>query len=108
MPNKKYYFVLSPYGKGDELFTKAKQYYGEKDYELVQKHPDFFKGLNETVRSPGENVTCNTNLLLIGISAMAMSLSDSIYVSKNWEDDDYCKFCHALAFSHGLDIVYES
>lgn len=104
--SKKYYFVLTPYENEDELISKAANYYGSKDYAPASDNPDFVDAMKKTLTDP--NTSFNVNLMLIGISAMAMSFCDSVYVSKDWEKDDCCKFCHALAFSHGLDIVYES
>ena len=110
---KKCYFILSPKYDDDkrmmELQNKAASYYGLKDYEdslsgstlngLMKLISDnYFKESNEY----------NASLLFIGLSSIMIAKSDSIYVAKDWADDDYCKICHSLAFSHGVDIVYES
>lgn len=104
--DRKYYFVLSPYDYSIEVSDKAEKYYGTKDYAKVDEHPKFLDTIKQLINNP--NAEFNVALMLIGVTAISMALSDSVYVSKNWEDDDVCKICHALAFSHGLDIVYES
>lgn len=63
----------------------------------------------ENLFDDGIHVTSfNTMLMLIGVSAISMSACCSVYVASDWEKDDYLKACHALAFAHGLEIVYES
>lgn len=110
MPNKKYYFILSPYHQNeDELRSKAASYYGERDYEPITKHPEFFSIINATIiNSVDKDPLVNLSLMITGVNAIAMALCDSVYISKDWATDGCCKFCHALAFSHGLDMVYES
>lgn len=107
MNAKKSYFILSPDAVDDTIKKKAMAYYGEKDYKLVTDNEEFITSVKAVINC-NHGRTCNTDLLLIGASSMSMALSNSIYVAKNWEDSDYCKVCHALAFSHGLEIVYES
>lgn len=106
MPNKKYYFVLSPSSRHEELREKAANYYGVKDYDSVDNHSDFMSVMKTVLPNP--DISFNVSLMLIGVSAVSLALCDSVYISKDWETDDICKVCHALAFSHGLDIVYES
>lgn len=104
---KKYYLILSSYYVDDEIRAKASTYYGSKDYECVYDNPDNVNVIKKSLEN--ETVTdSNAELLLIGTTIIGMSLCDSIYVAKDWEQSDYCKVCHALAFSHGLEIVYES
>lgn len=107
MKAKKSYFILSPDTVDDAIKEKALAYYGEKDYKLVTDNEELMNAVKAAIDC-NHGITCNTDLLLIGASSMSMSLSSSVYVAKNWEDSDYCKVCHALAFSHGLEIVYES
>lgn len=104
--SKKHYFILSPGKIDEELVKKVDSYYGQKDYEHIAYNLDYQDTLTKAITD--ENIKCNAKLMLIGSSIMAMSMSDSVYVTKNWEEDDYCKLCHAIAFSYGLDIVYES
>lgn len=106
---KKSYFILSPassLGRTEELRTKAAAYYGSKDYEPVSERNDL-KELSQRIIKELANVDCNASLLLTGLTAVAMSKCNSVYVSNDWSSDDLCKFCHMLAFSHGLDLVYE-
>lgn len=110
MPNtqpKKYYFILSPdYNAENRLIAKAAEYYGSKDYENIDADTEFWNLLGKIVdATKGRS---NGSMFLIGAATLAMARCNSVYVSKNWEDDDYCKFCHALAFAHGREIVYES
>lgn len=102
----KYYFVLSPYDRSNEVSDKAEKYYGTKDYDVVSNHPGFMEILQKIIGS--DEASFNTQLMLIGITTISMAFCDSIYISKDWENDDYCKICHALAFSHGLEITYET
>lgn len=106
--DKKRYFILSPSYNDDvrmkDLQGKALNYYARKDYEHVMIDPIFHEKVRNIV-TDRENQ--NASLLLIGITAMALAQCDSLYVSRDWEKDDHCKFIHLLAFSHGLDIVYE-
>lgn len=109
MMNKKRYFVLSPAclpSRTEELKQKASSYYGVKEYEEVSSNTDLRSLLMEVLKELS-NADCNGDLLLTGMSIIAISKSDSVYVAKDWEQDDMCKVCHMLAFSHGLDIVYE-
>lgn len=106
---KKRYFILTPGcspERKEELINKASSYYGEKDYEPTSGNSDLCKLLKENLKELG-NADCNADLLLTGMTIIGMSKSDSIYVAKDWEKEDLCKFAHMLAFSHGLDIVYE-
>lgn len=106
---KKNYFILSPASdpkRVEELKEKAATYYGFKDYEEVSGNTDLHELLTIILKELS-HADCNGDLLLTGMSLVAMSKSDSIYVSRDWEQDDTCKVCHMLAFSHGLDIVYE-
>lgn len=104
--SKKRYFVLSPTSSYDNTKVKAANYYGSKDYEnFFDDTSDFFDFMKEMV--PYKESVANAKLLAIGVEVAAMAQCDSVYVSKDWESDDICKFCHALAFSHGLDIIYE-
>lgn len=107
--SKKHYFVLSPSSSTErtvELKEKAKVYYGEKDYEDVIDDPNYMSSIKNAVPNP--EIEFNVSMMLIGISVVAMSRCDSVYVAKGWDDDNYCKICHAIAFSHGVEIVYES
>lgn len=102
--SKKTYFILSPANSTDQvdqLKKSAELYFGTKNYEEVSGNllTDAMKELS------GDS--CNRELLLIGLSTTLMSKSDAVYVAKDWEQDDVCKICHMLAFSHGIDIVYE-
>lgn len=107
--NKKRYFILSPAcspERTNELKEKAATYYGSKDYEETSGNSDLQKLLEDILKEIA-NADCNANLLLLGMTSIVMSKSDSVFVAKDWEEDDYCKFSHMLAFSHGIDIVYE-
>lgn len=106
---KKQYFILSPASsveRIEEVKEKAKSYYGSKDYEETFDNVDLRKLLADILKEL-VNADCNGDLLLTGMSVIAMSKSDSVYVAKDWEQDDVCKVCHMLAFSHGIDLVYE-
>lgn len=106
---KKRYFILSPactLERTEELKRKASAYYGSKDYEPVSGNTDL-KNLLKDILGDLANADCNASLLLLGMTAITMSKSDGIYVSKDWEEEDVCKFAHMLAFTHGIDIVYE-
>lgn len=106
--NKKRYFILSPTYDDDarmrELMEKAMKHYGQKDYEQVMTDLAFHENVRNMISDrSGQNVS----LLLIGITAMALAQCESVFVASDWEKDDHCKFLHMLAFSHGLEIVYE-
>lgn len=106
---KKCYFILSPASSAErieEVKEKAKSYYGSKDYEETSGNTDLRKLMVDVLKELA-NSDCNGDLLLTGMSVIAMSKSNSIYVAKDWQHDDVCKVCHMLAFSHGIDIVYE-
>lgn len=106
---KKRYFILAPASspdRTDELKKKASSYYGSKDYEETTGNTDL-KNLLKDILKELSNADCNADLLLLGITSIAISKSDSIYVSKDWEEEGTCKFAHMLAFTHGIDIVYE-
>lgn len=106
---KKRYFILTPGcspERKEELIKKASLYYGEKDYEPTSGNSDLGE-LFKNVLNELANADCNADLILIGMTALAMAKSDSIYVAKDWEKEDICKVAHMLAFTHGLDIVYE-
>lgn len=97
----KHFFILLPpsaISRISELRENASNYYGSREYEEI-------KNVWET--KPNIQADFNAALMLIGATMMAIAQCDSIYVAKGWEDDNYCKACHALAFSHGVDIVYE-
>lgn len=107
--SKKSYFILSPASTSeriDALKQKASAYYGLKDYESVSERSDLAE-LSKKIIKELDIVDCNSCLLLTGLTIIAMSKCDSVYVSEDWDKDDLCKFCHMLAFSHGLDLVYE-
>lgn len=108
MVAKSYYFILSPKEVSDALKEKAANYYGTKNYEYIAESSEFMNTIRDQIENTPTSLDINLDLLLIGVSAIAMAKSDSVYVSKDWENDDYCKICHAMAFSHGLEIVYES
>lgn len=106
--SKKRYFILSPdYSDADrmkELQEKAMFHYGQKEYEQIMTDPGFQEEVHKiTFERTGQNAS----LLLIGITALALAQCESLFVARDWEKDDHCKFLHMLAFSHGLDIVYE-
>lgn len=105
--NKKHYFILSPThsdARMEELQDKAMMHYGQKDYEQVMTDPVFREKVQKL---SSEGVNQNASLLLIGITALALAQCESVFVARDWEKDDHCKFLHMLAFSHGVDIVYE-
>lgn len=107
--NKKRYFILSPTCSPDrtkELKEKAAAYYGVKEYEETSGNTDL-QDLLKRILKELANADCNADLLLLGMTLVALSKSDSIYVSKDWEKEDICKLAHMLAFGHGIDIVYE-
>lgn len=107
----KYYFVLSPSASSErslELKEKSKMFYGSKEYIEMTESFQCTESLKNTLPNPDEYGLFNISLMLIGVTIIAISQCDSIYVANGWEDDNYCKVCHALAFSHGVDIVYES
>lgn len=110
--SKKHYFILSPAFddqiKMTELEESAALYYGD-EYEDILSCIDLNKTYGDMIK---QSVTksieeANASLLMIGLSVLCMAQCDSIYVAKDWEKDDCCKFCYALAFSHGVDIVHE-
>lgn len=104
---KKYYFIIAPVNaEHAELNAKAAAYFGSKDYDDIQNCQKPFNTFKTFLDD--RDGLFNANLMLIGLSSISMAFCDSAYVSKDWENDDYCKVCHALAFSHGLEIVYES
>lgn len=108
--NKKRYFILTPACSPErqkELKEKAAAYYGSRDYEETSDNADLQKLLKDILKDLA-NADCNASLLLTGMTLIVMSKSDSVYVSKDWEQEDACKFAHMLAFTHGIDIVYES
>lgn len=110
MPKKRY-FVLNPAKDETELSRKAASYYGNKDYEEITNDPKMWELVKSIVGDPDKEqskLNANAHMLTIGCSLIAMSMSDSVYICKDWENYDYCKVCHAIAFSHGLEIVYES
>lgn len=104
------YFILSPSYSNDsvmeELRKKAVDYYGSENYQETMSDPLFYNIVKNNIFN-GKNEG-NASLLLIGIILMAMAQSDSVYVAKNWEEDDVCKICHMIAFAHGVDLIYES
>lgn len=107
--NKKRYFILTPGCSPErqkELKEKAAAYYGTKDYEETSGNTDL-QDLLKSILKELVNADCNADLLLTGMTLIVMSKSDSVYVSKDWEQEDVCKFAHMLAFTHGIDIVYE-
>lgn len=106
--SKKRYFVLSPTKTYEETKSKAANYYGSKDYECFFDDTSAFSEFMKQMVPYKDDSIANAKLLAIGVETTAMAQCDSVYVSKDWESDDICKFCHALAFSHGLDMVYES
>lgn len=106
---KKQYFILTPACSPErtkELKEKAASYYGMRDYEETSGNTDL-QDLLKSILKELVNADCNADLLLTGMALIVMSKSDSIYVSKDWEQEDVCKFAHILAFTHGIDIVYE-
>lgn len=108
--SKKRYFILEPITLSEDesrkLSEKAKMYYGEKDYEDVTNLQECLESIKQAI--PDTQSKYNISLMLVGFSSIAMAQSDSVYVANGWENSEYCKLCHALAFSHGIDIVYES
>lgn len=107
--HKKQYFVLSPASsteRTEELSGKAASYYGTKDYEPSSTNSDLQKLLQDFLKEL-DHADCNSNLLLLGMTLVAMSKCDSIYVAADWQSDDVCKFAHMVAFSHGIDIIHE-
>lgn len=106
--NKKRYFILSPTyfddGRMKDLQEKAKDHYGHEDYEMVMEDPVFHDKVRKMTSERNDQ---NASLLLIGITAMALAQCESVFVASDWEKDDHCKFLHMLAFSHGLEIIYE-
>ena len=106
---KKRYFILSPsYDDTERMKTlreKASAYYGPKDYDEALTDPELY---DKVRKATSDSEIQNASLLLIGITAMALAYSDSVFVANDWEEDDHCKFLHMLAFTHGIDIVYES
>lgn len=107
---KKRYFILTPGCSPErkaELESKASAYYGTKDYEPTAGNSDLSELLKDILKELA-NADCNADLLLTGMTVIAMSKSDSVYVAKDWEQEDICKVAHMLAFTHGIDIVYES
>lgn len=107
---KKRYFILSPSYSNDselnDLRKKAGSYYGKDSYEELVADPLVHDAIRKSI--PNGSNMYNASLLLIGIMLMAIAQSDSVYVAKDWESDDACKICHAIAFSHGVDMIYES
>lgn len=104
---KKCYFVIAPINADQsELNAKAASYFGSKDYDCIQNDQKTFDAIKAFLDD--REGSFNANLMLIGVSGISMALCDSVYISKDWERDEYCKICHALAFSHGLEIVYET
>lgn len=108
--SKKKFFILGPHvdkpDAAEQLKEKAMAYYGSKDHEQVEVTPELSEAFNKMAEAYSEK-KCNLDLLMTGISVVGLSEADSVYVLKGWEEDDRCKLCHMLAFSHGLDLVYE-
>lgn len=107
--NKKRYFILTPACSPErtkELKEKAAAYYGAKEYEETSGNTDL-QDLLKSILKELADADCNADLLLLGMTSIVMSKSDSIYVSKDWAQEDACKFAHMLAFAHGIDIIYE-
>lgn len=107
--SKKQYFILSPGTDSEriaELKSKALGYYGSKDYELSTNSADVRQLCSKSLEELAGG-DANASMLLTGLTIMAMSKCDSIYVASGWDRDDVCKVCHMLAFSHGLELVYE-
>lgn len=108
--SKKRYFILSPTYSNDseisELRIKAGSYYGKGNYEELITDPLVHDAIRKSI--PNGSSEYNASLLLIGTVLMAIAQSDSVYVAKEWETDDVCRICHAIAFSHGVDMIYES
>lgn len=107
---KKRYLVITPlYDNADsyvEARNVARAYYGDKDYEPLSIVGDRIETVKNVVNEPGTG-ECNADMLISGLTLIFMSQVSSVYFSKDWEQDDYCKFCQLMAFKHGLDIVYE-
>lgn len=100
----KHYFILYPskaVGRVSELQDKAKAHYGTKEYEECI-------GSFDNLPISRRDLPFNASLMLIGASLVAIAQCDSVYMAEGWIEDSTCKACHALAFSHGVDIVYES
>lgn len=108
MSEKRYFILTKELYDSDrykELRKKACQYYGEKYSNILETDT-----LKDVLIEPSPNIqsSCNGSLFLTGSIIITMSLCDSIFIDKDWESDDVCKICHMLAFSHGVDLIYES
>lgn len=107
---KKHYFILTSDYSDDERVTKlrkkAESYYNNGGYEEVAIDNFFTDALRKSI--PNGSNTYNASLLLIGSILTTIAQCDSVYVANDWEDDDICKICHMLSFSHGVDLIYES
>lgn len=109
MPKKRYFILSASYSNNSEmedLCKKAARYYGSTNYEEIATDPIFSDVVRKAI--PNGKNEYNASLLLIGTIIMAIAQSDSVYVAKDWEEDDVCKMCHMIAFSHGVDLIYES
>ena len=107
---KKRYFILSPSYSNDselnDLRKKVASYYGKDNYEELLTDPLVHDAIRKSI--PNGSNEYNASLLLVGTLLMVIAQSDSVYVAKGWETDDVCKICHAIAFSYGVDMIYES
>lgn len=105
--NKKYYTIISSKKVTDELREKVANYYGEKEYADISDNPEFRKFM-DSLRDNIVPGMCKAQLVNIGIASIMMSYADSAYFTSEWNDDDVCRLCHAMAFAYGLDVAYES
>lgn len=109
MSNKRYFILTKALIDSDrykELQKKAQQYYGKEYSNIVENEFDLkyiLTGIDSDIKRE-----FNISLYVTGCELIAISLCDSIFIDKDWESDDVCKICHMLAFSHGVDLIYES
>lgn len=106
MNAKKNYFVITADDQKERLFEKAAAYFGTADWQPVTDRADLMEAIKNAVTTTGD--LFNAELMLVGIAALAMSFCQCVYISKDWDSDNYCRFCQTLAFSYGLEIVYDS
>lgn len=110
MNNKKLYFVITPSYSDPNRYLdvrkNAENYYGSKDYAPYSGKNASLDIINDFVKDYATD-SANADMLLTGLTILTISRVNSIYFAKDWKDDDVCKFCHLMAFKHGLEIVYE-
>lgn len=95
-------------GKTDEEITatreKATAVLRGMDFEVVDSlfEGDFYS--DEQIKGRG---VVQIPLYFLAESLEKMSLCETVYFCKGWENARGCKFEHAIAGAYGLNIIYE-